>query len=61
MANIEYSSVGENPFRRLLGHNPKILEAFEGVDMTINSGLSLSDDIREEVRRVLAKGQGSQY
>ncbi len=61
MANIEYSSVGESAYRRLLGHNPQILEAFKGVDMVINSALSLSDDIREEVRRVLAQGVGSQY
>ena len=61
MARISYSEVGRSPYRRMLGHNPDLLKAFEGIDLAIQNKLTLPEDIREEVRRVLAHGRGSQY
>lgn len=61
MAKISYSDNGISPFRRLLGHNPELLQAFEGLDDALQNKLSLPYELREEVRRVLAHGRGSQY
>ena len=61
MAKISYSDVGNNPFRRMLGHNPDLLQAFEVLDRALQKKLSLPYELREEVRRVLAYGRGSQY
>ena len=61
MAKISYSNTGSNPFRRILGHNPELLQAFEVLDKAIQNKLSLPYELREEVRRVLAHGRGSQY
>lgn len=61
MAQISYSEVGSSPFRRMLGHNPELLQAFEVLDKALQNKLSLPYELREEVRRVLAHGRGSQY
>jgi hypothetical protein len=45
----------------MVGHNPELLQAFEVIDSAIISKLSLPAELREEVRRVLAYGRGSQY
>jgi hypothetical protein len=45
----------------MVGHNPKLLEAFEIIDEAVTRQLSLPAELREEVRRVLAYGRGSQY
>jgi hypothetical protein len=45
----------------MVGHNPELLQAFEAIDSAVTSKLSLPAELREEVRRVLAYGRGSQY
>lgn len=61
MARISYSELGSSPFRLMVGHNPELLQAFEVIDRAITGKLSLPVELREEVRRVLAYGRGSQY
>ena len=61
MARISYTDRGSSPFRRMVGHNPELLRAFEVIDSAITSQLSLPRALREEVRRVLASERGSQY
>jgi len=61
MAKISYSNIGVSPFRRMLGHNPELLQAFEVLDEALQNKLSLPYELKEEVRRVLAHGRGSQY
>jgi hypothetical protein len=61
MARINYSTLGSTPFRRLVGHNPQLLVAFEQVDQALKAQLSLPDALREEVRRHLAYDSGCRY
>jgi hypothetical protein len=61
MARISYSSTGSSSFRRLLGHNPELLQAFEVISDAISSDLTLDADLREEVRAHLAEDQGCRY
>jgi alkylhydroperoxidase family enzyme len=61
MARISYSNLGSTPFRRLVGHNPALLEAFQQIDQAITQHLSLPAELREEVRRHLAYERGCRY
>lgn len=61
MARVSYSNLGSTPFRRLIGHNPELLEAFQRIDLAIVQQLSLPAELREEVRRHLAYENGCRY
>ena len=61
MARIAYTTLGSTPFRRLVGHNPELLEAFQRMDQAIKQQLSLPAELREEVRRHLAYERGCRY
>lgn len=61
MARVSYTSLGTSPFRKMLGHNPQLLEAFTIIDKTISEKLTLPPELREEVRRHLAYGNGCRY
>jgi alkylhydroperoxidase family enzyme len=61
MARIAYTTLGSTPFRRLVGHNPELLEAFQRMDQTIKQQLSLPAELREEIRRHLAYERGCRY
>ena len=61
MARVYYSPLGSTPFRRMVGHNPELLEAFQKIDKAITSELSLPAELREEVRRHLAYENGCRY
>lgn len=61
MARVSYSTVGSTPFRRLVGHNPELLVAFQQMDQAITQQLLLPAELREEVRRHLAYENGCRY
>ena len=61
MARIAFSQVGETPFRRLLGHNPEILTRWRDLQNTFRTSTRLGSQLKEEVRRTLAFGNGCQY
>jgi hypothetical protein len=61
MARVSYTELGSTAFRRLVGHNPALLEAFQRMDQIITQQLSLPDELREEVRRHLAYENGCGY
>lgn len=61
MARVSYSQLGSTPFRRMVGHNPELLEAFQQIDKAITQQLSLPTELREEVRRHLAYENGCRY
>ncbi|NJN97978.1 MAG: hypothetical protein HC875_29825 [Anaerolineales bacterium] len=61
MARVSYSQLGSTPFRRMVGHNPELLEAFQQLDRAITKQLSLPAELREEVRRHLAYENGCRY
>ena len=59
MARVSYRPIPATPFRRLLGHNPALLDAFAVINRTVEERLSLPGELREEVRRHLAHAVGS--
>ncbi|MFD2444134.1 carboxymuconolactone decarboxylase family protein [Bacillus sp. CGMCC 1.16607] len=61
MARIVESMLGETPFQRLLGHNNDVMEGWNQLGAVLgNSGL-LSSELKEQVRRTLAHGNGCEY
>ncbi|KKB74330.1 MULTISPECIES: carboxymuconolactone decarboxylase family protein [Bacillus] len=61
MTRINPSAKGETPFQRLLGHSDSILSAWTALaDELAGDGL-LSKELKEQVRRVLAQGNGCEY
>lgn len=61
MARVSYTQLGSTPFRRMVGHNPELLAAFQQLDKAITQQLSLPAELREEVRRHLAYENGCRY
>lgn len=61
MARIGFSNLGETPFQRLLGHNPEILINWNALGDTFMSSGKLSPELKEQVRRTLAFGNGCEY
>ncbi|MEE6131666.1 carboxymuconolactone decarboxylase family protein [Bacillus sp. 1780r2a1] len=61
MSRIELSRVGFTPFQRLLGHNVDIMNKWSDLGDELEKTLSLSTQLKEEVRRVLAEKNGCAY
>lgn len=61
MARVSYTKLGTTLFRNLLGHNPKLLDAFVIMDDAISNDLTLDPDLQEEMRRHLAYDNGCRY
>ncbi|MGO0063361.1 carboxymuconolactone decarboxylase family protein [Brevibacillus fluminis] len=60
MARISFSANGATPFQRLLGHNEAILAGWNALGETFSGG-RLSAELKEQVRRTLAFGNGCEY
>lgn len=58
---IELSETGSTPFEKLIGHNPKVLEKWNALEISLFSETSLDDHLLEQVRRTLAFGNGCEY
>ncbi|WP_210610384.1 carboxymuconolactone decarboxylase family protein [Priestia flexa] len=61
MSRIELSRAGFTPFQRLLGHNVEIMNKWSNLGDELEKTLSLSTQLKEEVRRVLAEKNGCAY
>ena len=61
MPRINYSNYGETPFQQLLGHNKKITEKWNELGDILSSDGMLSEELKEQVRRVLAFGNKCEY
>lgn len=61
MARIPFSNNGATPFQRLLGNNPEILKYWNSLGETFASSGRLSPELKEQVRRTLAFGNGCEY
>ncbi|MDM5206343.1 carboxymuconolactone decarboxylase family protein [Cytobacillus kochii] len=61
MARIVASNIGETPFQRLLGHNSELLEDWSRLGDTLETKGFLSAELKEQVRRALAQGNGCTY
>lgn len=61
MTKIPLSQIGETPFQKLLGHNPKILSSWTRLEKDLIEEGVLSSDVKEQVRRTLAQSNGCAY
>ncbi len=61
MTKIPLSQIGETPFQKLLGHNPKILSSWTRLEKDLIEEGTLSLDVKEQVRRTLAQSNGCAY
>ena len=61
MARIHFAEFGETPFQRLLGHNQDILKSWTKLEEVFLQSQKLSPELKEQVRRTLAFGNGCQY
>ncbi|ADC51584.1 hypothetical protein BpOF4_17715 [Alkalihalophilus pseudofirmus OF4] len=61
MARITESKTGSTPFQRLLGHNPEVMNAWSNLGNVLERDALISADLKEQVRRTLAQGNGCEY
>ncbi len=61
MPRISYSNVGTTPFEKLLGHNSETLKQWSKLETTLFTSGRLTSELKEQVRRVLAFGNGCEY
>lgn len=61
MARISYSLVGDTPFQQLLGHHEAIRTQWVKLEETFYESGRLSNELKEQVRRTLAFGNGCKY
>jgi alkylhydroperoxidase family enzyme len=54
MAHIEYSTNGDSPLQKLLGHNPEVLKNWDLLLDTFYKFSSFDPELQEEVRRTIA-------
>ncbi|WP_243521250.1 carboxymuconolactone decarboxylase family protein [Bacillus pseudomycoides] len=61
MERISLSDVGETKFQKLLGHRPNILQSWSALENTLYEAGTLSEELKEQVRRTLAFGNECPY
>lgn len=61
MTIIKNSNLGNTPFQKLLGHNLTIMEQWTDLSNTLQGNGSLSRDLKEEIRKMLAQNHGCNY
>lgn len=58
---IDLSSNGATPFQRVLGHVPRVGEAWVRVEREFYEAGRLDAELKEQVRRTLAQSTGCEY
>ena len=61
MTRIPFSNTGTTPFERLMGHNPQVLQKWDELERALFAAPLLSPELKEQVRRTLAFGNGCEY
>lgn len=61
MTRINFSSNGETPFQKLIGHNEEILKYWNFLSDSIFEDPGLEPEMLEQVRRTLAFGNHCEY
>ncbi len=61
MTRINFSDRGETPFQRLLGHSESLMSNWTALAEELSGDGFLSKELKEQVRRVLAQGNGCEY
>ncbi|MCM3410218.1 carboxymuconolactone decarboxylase family protein [Metabacillus litoralis] len=61
MARITESKYGRTSFQKLLGHNKRVMEGWVHLGNELEKDGLLSLELKEQVRRTLAQGNGCEY
>ncbi|KAA6449610.1 carboxymuconolactone decarboxylase family protein [Bacillus swezeyi] len=61
MTRINPSEKGNTPFQRLLGYSESLLSSWTALAEVLAGDGFLSKEVKEQVRRVLAQGNGCEY
>ncbi|MGB7841712.1 MAG: carboxymuconolactone decarboxylase family protein [Salinimicrobium sp.] len=59
--SIPFSTTGNTPFEKLLGHNVEILQKWNELENALFETSCLDEHLLEQVRRSLAFGNGCEY
>ncbi|MCI2908899.1 carboxymuconolactone decarboxylase family protein [Staphylococcus hominis] len=61
MTIIQLSNNGKTPFQKLLGYNSEIMKNWNNLSESLERDHSLSKELKEEMRRMLAQKNGCMY
>ena len=61
MTIIQLSNNGKTPFQKLLGYNSEIMKNWNNLSESLERDQSLSKELKEEMRRMLAQKNGCMY
>ena len=61
MARISESKLGKSPFKRIIGHNPSILESWGDLENQFLNLPAIDPELIEQLRRVSAQDQQCKY
>tara|TARA_Y100000588_G_scaffold328551_1_gene364152 strand:+ start:994 stop:1179 length:186 start_codon:yes stop_codon:yes gene_type:complete len=61
MARISESKIGKSPYKRIMGNNSVIHKKWNSLEEEFYSHPTLGKELLEQVRRVSAWGQSSNY
>ena len=61
MTIIHLSNNGKTPFQKLLGYNSEIMNNWNNLSESLERNHSLSKELKEEMRRMLAQKNGCMY
>jgi alkylhydroperoxidase family enzyme len=61
MARISNSENGATPFQKLLGYNTDVLNGWNQLGEVLGKDIYLTSQLKEQVRRTLAQGNGCEY
>ena len=61
MARISQSKLGKSPFKRIMGHNPSILDCWVALENQFLNHPTIDPELIEQVRRVSAQKLQCRY
>lgn len=61
MARLPQSDLGATPYKKIIGHNPELYEKWISLEKEFFKTSHLGDNLLEQVRRVSAWNQNSEY
>ncbi len=61
MSRISQSCLGETPFKRIIGHNPLILECWMNLEKQFFNYPKFDSEFLEQIRRVSAQALKCNY
>lgn len=61
MVLLNNSNIGDTPFQKVLGHNRNVYNTWNDLSEALSNEGTLSKELKEELRRILAQKNGCQY